>query len=34
MELYFVAEIVGDKVLYATGVLSVRYRSGPVLFLE
>jgi putative Ca2+/H+ antiporter (TMEM165/GDT1 family) len=32
MELYFVAELVGDKLLYATGVLSVRYRSGPVLF--
>ena len=27
----FVAEIVGDKLLYTTGVLSVRYRTAPVL---
>jgi putative Ca2+/H+ antiporter (TMEM165/GDT1 family) len=28
----FVAEIVGDKLLYTTGVLSARYRMAPVLF--
>ena len=28
----FVAEIVGDKLLYTTGVLSARYRTAPVLF--
>lgn len=27
----FVAEIVGDKLLYTTGVLSARYRTTPVL---
>ncbi len=27
----FVAEIVGDKLLYTTGVLSTRYRTAPVL---
>ena len=27
----FVAEIVGDKLLYTTGVLSARYRTAPVL---
>jgi Ca2+/H+ antiporter, TMEM165/GDT1 family len=28
----FVSEIVGDKLLYTTGVLSARYRAAPVLF--
>jgi Ca2+/H+ antiporter, TMEM165/GDT1 family len=28
----FVAEIVGDKLLYTTGVLSSRYRTLPILF--
>src|SRR5262249_2303800 len=28
----FVAEIVGDKLLYTTGILSARYRTAPVLF--
>jgi putative Ca2+/H+ antiporter (TMEM165/GDT1 family) len=28
----FLAEIVGDKLLYTTGVLASRYRTGPVLF--
>jgi Ca2+/H+ antiporter, TMEM165/GDT1 family len=28
----FVAEIVGDKLLYTTGVLSARYRTAPVLW--
>ena len=27
----FVAEIVGDKLLYTTGVLATRYRAVPVL---
>jgi Ca2+/H+ antiporter, TMEM165/GDT1 family len=27
----FVAEIVGDKLLYTTGVLATRYRWGPIL---
>src|SRR5690349_17095808 len=27
----FVAEIVGDKLLYTTGVLATRYRSGPIM---
>jgi Ca2+/H+ antiporter, TMEM165/GDT1 family len=27
----FVAEIVGDKLLYTTGVLSARYRAAPIL---
>jgi putative Ca2+/H+ antiporter (TMEM165/GDT1 family) len=27
----FIAEIVGDKLLYTTGVLATRYRSGPVM---
>jgi len=28
----FVAEIVGDKLLYTTGVLATRYRTTPILF--
>jgi putative Ca2+/H+ antiporter (TMEM165/GDT1 family) len=28
----FVAEIVGDKLLYTTGVLAARYRTVPILF--
>jgi Ca2+/H+ antiporter, TMEM165/GDT1 family len=28
----FVAEIVGDKLLYTTGLLSARYRAAPILF--
>jgi len=28
----FVAEIVGDKLLYTTGVLATRYRSLPIMF--
>src|ERR1700720_1888708 len=28
----FVAEIVGDKLLYTTGVLATRYRTVPILF--
>ncbi len=28
----FVAEIVGDKLLYTTGVLATRYRTLPILF--
>ena len=28
----FVAEIVGDKLLYTTGVLTTRYRTLPVMF--
>jgi putative Ca2+/H+ antiporter (TMEM165/GDT1 family) len=28
----FVAEIVGDKLLYTTGVLATRYRTMPILF--
>jgi putative Ca2+/H+ antiporter (TMEM165/GDT1 family) len=28
----FVAEIVGDKLLYTTGVLATRYRAAPILF--
>jgi putative Ca2+/H+ antiporter (TMEM165/GDT1 family) len=28
----FVAEIVGDKLLYTTGVSSSHYRTTPVLF--
>jgi putative Ca2+/H+ antiporter (TMEM165/GDT1 family) len=28
----FVAEIVGDKLLYTTSVLSARYRPAPILF--
>ena len=27
----FVAEIVGDKLLYTTGVLATRYRTVPIL---
>jgi putative Ca2+/H+ antiporter (TMEM165/GDT1 family) len=27
----FAAEIVGDKLLYTTGVLAARYRSGPIM---
>src|ERR1700687_4661721 len=27
----FVAEIVGDKLLYTTGVLATRYRTPPIL---
>src|SRR5947199_9861553 len=27
----FLAEIVGDKLLYTTGVLATRYRTAPVL---
>jgi putative Ca2+/H+ antiporter (TMEM165/GDT1 family) len=27
----FVAEIVGDKLLYTTGVLAARYRSAPIM---
>ena len=27
----FVAEIVGDKLLYTTGVLATRYRTAPIL---
>ena len=27
----FVAEIAGDKLLYTTGVLATRYRTGPIL---
>jgi putative Ca2+/H+ antiporter (TMEM165/GDT1 family) len=28
----FVAEIVGDKLLYTTGVLATRYRTTPIMF--
>lgn len=28
----FVAEIVGDKLLYTTGVLATRYRARPIVF--
>jgi putative Ca2+/H+ antiporter (TMEM165/GDT1 family) len=28
----FVAEIVGDKLLYTTGILTTRYRTLPILF--
>jgi putative Ca2+/H+ antiporter (TMEM165/GDT1 family) len=28
----FIAEIVGDKLLYTTGVLATRYRSLPIIF--
>src|SRR5436309_1374918 len=28
----FVAEIVGDKLLYTTGVLAARYRTLPIMF--
>lgn len=28
----FVAEIVGDKLLYTTSVLAARYRSAPIMF--
>jgi putative Ca2+/H+ antiporter (TMEM165/GDT1 family) len=28
----FVAEIVGDKLLYTTGVLATRYRAAPILW--
>src|SRR5437879_5929115 len=28
----FVAEIVGDKLLYTTGVLATRYRTLPIMF--
>jgi putative Ca2+/H+ antiporter (TMEM165/GDT1 family) len=28
----FVAEIVGDKLLYTTGVLALRYRAIPIMF--
>jgi len=28
----FAAEIVGDKLLYTTGVLATRYRAVPILF--
>ena len=28
----FVAEIVGDKLLYTTGVLATRYRTAPIFF--
>ena len=28
----FVAEIVGDKLLYTTGVLAARYRTAPIMF--
>ena len=28
----FVAEIVGDKLLYTTGVLAARYRTSPIMF--
>ena len=27
----FIAEIVGDKLLYTTGVLAARYRSMPIM---
>ena len=27
----FLAEIVGDKLLYTTGVLAARYRTMPIL---
>src|SRR5258706_13351851 len=27
----FIAEIVGDKLLYTTGVLATRYRSAPII---
>ena len=27
----FLAEIVGDKLLYTTGVLATRYRTAPVM---
>jgi len=27
----FVAEIVGDKLLYTTGVLAARYRTWPIM---
>ncbi|MEP6601459.1 MAG: TMEM165/GDT1 family protein [Nitrospirota bacterium] len=28
----FIAEIVGDKLLYTTGVLAARYRTAPIIF--
>lgn len=28
----FLAEIVGDKLLYTTGVLATRYRTAPIMF--
>ena len=28
----FLAEIVGDKLLYTTGVLAARYRTAPIMF--
>jgi putative Ca2+/H+ antiporter (TMEM165/GDT1 family) len=28
----FIAEIVGDKLLYTTGILATRYRTVPILF--
>src|SRR5467141_1865636 len=28
----FVAEIVGDKLLYTTGILAARYRTMPIMF--
>lgn len=28
----FVAEIVGDKLLYTTGVLAARYKTVPIMF--
>ena len=28
----FVAERVGDKLLYTTGVLAARYRTAPIMF--
>jgi putative Ca2+/H+ antiporter (TMEM165/GDT1 family) len=28
----FLAEVVGDKLLYTTGVLATRYRTAPVMF--
>ena len=28
----FVAEIVGDKLLYTTGVLAARYKTAPIMF--
>src|SRR2546430_14026778 len=28
----FLAEIVGDKLLYTTGVLASRYRTAPIMF--
>src|SRR2546421_10910603 len=27
----FIAEIVGDKLLYTTGVLAARYRTAPIM---